>query len=42
MMNKNDYFNRVYGGWLGKCLGGAAGAPVAGSKSYYHTKTIKK
>lgn len=27
------YFDKVYGGWLGKCLGGAAGAPVEGVKS---------
>ena len=26
------YYDKVYGGWLGKCLGGAAGAPVEGIK----------
>lgn len=26
------YFDKVYGGWFGKCLGGAAGAPVEGKK----------
>ncbi len=26
------YFDQVYGGWFGKCLGGAAGAPVEGIK----------
>ncbi len=30
---KNEvFFDKVYGGWLGKCLGGAAGAPVEGIK----------
>ncbi|MHA6481351.1 ADP-ribosylglycohydrolase family protein [Paenibacillus sp. strain BS8-2] len=27
-----DYLDKVYGGWYGKCLGGAAGAPVEGIK----------
>ena len=27
-----DYLDKVHGGWLGKCLGGAAGAPVEGFK----------
>ena len=31
-MNDFNYFDHVYGGWLGKCLGGAAGAPVEGVK----------
>lgn len=31
-INANEYFDKVYGGWLGKCLGGAAGAPVEGIK----------
>lgn len=31
-MTDTIYFDRVYGGWLGKCLGGAAGAPVEGIK----------
>lgn len=42
MMNKNDYFNRVYGGWLGKCLGGAAGAPVEGIKKLLPYKDYKE
>lgn len=31
-LDKDEYFDKVYGGWLGKCLGGAAGAPVEGIK----------
>ena len=27
-----EYFDKVLGGWMGKCLGGAAGAPVEGIK----------
>ena len=27
-----DYFDKVYGGWFGKCLGGAAGARCEGIK----------
>ena len=27
-----DYLDKTYGGWFGKCLGGAAGAPVEGIK----------
>lgn len=27
-----EYYDKVYGGWLGKCLGGAAGAAVEGIK----------
>ncbi len=27
-----EYLNKTYGGWFGKCLGGAAGAPVEGIK----------
>jgi ADP-ribosylglycohydrolase len=27
-----SYYNKIYGGWIGKCLGGAAGAPVEGIK----------
>lgn len=32
MISYNDYLDKVYGGWIGKCLGGAAGAPVEGRK----------
>lgn len=31
-MTREEYFDKVYGGWLGKCLGGAAGAAVEGIK----------
>ena len=31
-IKRKEYFDRVYGGWLGKCIGGAAGAPVEGIK----------
>lgn len=31
-MTDSIYYDKVYGGWLGKCLGGAAGAPVEGIK----------
>ncbi len=31
-INGTVFFDKVYGGWLGKCLGGAAGAPVEGIK----------
>lgn len=27
-----NYYDKVYGGWLGKCIGGAAGAPIEGVK----------
>jgi ADP-ribosylglycohydrolase len=33
-INASEYFDKVYGGWLGKCLGGAAGAPVEGIKDF--------
>ena len=29
----STYYDKVYGGWFGKCLGGAAGAPVEGIKN---------
>lgn len=32
-LNYTDYLDKVRGGWLGKCLGGAAGAPVEGVKA---------
>ncbi len=38
-----NYLDKVYGGWLGKCLGGAAGAPVEGFKkliSYEHYSQV--
>ncbi len=32
MLNKKEFLDKVHGGWYGKCLGGAAGAPVEGIK----------
>lgn len=37
-MKKEEYLDKVYGGWIGKCLGGAAGAPVEGIKSLIDIK----
>ena len=31
-MNEKDYYRGVYGGWLGKNIGGTLGAPVEGRK----------
>lgn len=36
------YFDKVYGGWIGKCLGGAAGAPVEGYKCLIECKDYKE
>lgn len=36
------YFDKVYGGWIGKCLGGAAGAPVEGFKKLIECKDYKE
>ncbi|RTE10809.1 ADP-ribosylglycohydrolase family protein [Paenibacillus whitsoniae] len=32
MLNEKDYYRIVYGGWLGKNIGGTLGAPVEGVK----------
>lgn len=32
IISYDEYINKVHGGWFGKCLGGAAGAPVEGFK----------
>ncbi|WP_020614837.1 ADP-ribosylglycohydrolase family protein [Paenibacillus daejeonensis] len=32
ILNEKDYYRRVYGGWLGKNIGGTLGAPVEGKK----------
>lgn len=32
MLQNEEYFDKVHGGWIGKCIGGAAGAPVEGIK----------
>ena len=31
-MSYEKFLDKVHGGWYGKCLGGAAGAPVEGVK----------
>ncbi len=31
-LSYRDYFSKVYGGWVGKCIGGAIGAQVEGQK----------
>jgi ADP-ribosylglycohydrolase len=31
-----QYYNKVYGGWIGKCIGGAAGARQEGNKMLMH------
>lgn len=31
-LSETDYFNKVYGGWLGKNIGGTLGVPVEGRK----------
>lgn len=41
-MVQEEYLNRVYGGWLGKCLGGAAGAPVEGIKKLIPCEDFRK
>ncbi|WP_217592223.1 ADP-ribosylglycohydrolase family protein [Cohnella sp. GbtcB17] len=35
-IDEQDYYRRVYGGWLGKNIGGTLGAPVEGSKELLH------
>ncbi len=32
ILNEQDYYRTVYGGWLGKNIGGTLGAPVEGQK----------
>lgn len=44
-MKKLEYevfLDKVYGGWLGKCLGGAAGAPVEGIKKIIPCEDFKE
>lgn len=36
-LDYEKYLDKVYGGWFGKCLGGAAGAPVEGIKGVVNT-----
>lgn len=42
LINYNTYLDKVHGGWLGKCLGGAAGAPVEGIKKVLPYKNYKE
>lgn len=42
MTERDIYYDKVYGGWLGKCLGGAAGAPVEGVKQLLDCKDYKE
>lgn len=32
IINQKDYYNKVYGGWMGKNIGGTLGGPVEGKK----------
>lgn len=32
ILNENDYYKKVYGGWMGKNIGGTLGGPVEGKK----------
>ena len=41
-MGYEEYYNKVYGGWLGKCIGGAAGAPVEGIKKIIPCDDFRK
>lgn len=34
MLNKKEFYNKVLGGWLGKCAGGILGAPIEGYKCF--------
>ncbi len=34
-LNYEIYFDKVYGGWIGKCIGGAIGAQVEGQKKLH-------
>lgn len=31
-LNEREYYNKIYGGWLGKNIGGTLGAPMEGKK----------
>ncbi len=35
-MDYEEYFDRVYGCWLGKCICGSIGAPLEGCKQLFH------
>jgi hypothetical protein len=32
ILNERDYYRTVYGGWLGKNIGGTLGGPVEGAQ----------
>lgn len=34
ILSFNDYYNKVLGGWIGKCAGGILGAPIEGIKAF--------
>ena len=38
----SQYFNKVYGCWLGKCISGNIGAPYEGMKQYLSLEYSKK
>ena len=38
---KYNSFDKIYGGWLGKCIGGAAGAAVEGIKDIIECEDFK-
>lgn len=42
MLTGKKCLDKIYGGWLGKCLGGAAGAPVEGVKKLLPYKDYKE
>lgn len=35
LLEYDTYFDKVYGGWIGKCIGGAIGAQVEGEKKLH-------
>ncbi|ANQ52603.1 ADP-ribosylglycohydrolase family protein [Flammeovirga sp. MY04] len=34
MLSKEEFYNKILGGWLGKCAGGILGAPIEGYKCF--------
>ena len=38
---KYNSFDKIYGGWLGKCIGGAAGAAVEGIKDIIENTIVR-
>ncbi|OHX63901.1 ADP-ribosylglycohydrolase family protein [Flammeovirga pacifica] len=34
MLNNKEFYNKILGGWLGKCAGGILGAPIEGYKCF--------